>query len=679
MRIRTAALSAVILAAVALVLPQTAGAVSPAAGPPNISTPPMGWNSRSLGCNVSDISVRQAVNAMATLASAGYTYVIIDDCWEAKQRDGSGNLTADPTRFPAGMRPLIAYVHSKGLKFGLNLSAGTQTCTGAAPGSYSHEATDGALVKSWGVDYVKYDWCSIPTANFPGQTSEQIAQALYPSMRQALGDDIAFAMNNEDGNSVPWLWGSQLATTWRTNVVTKPIADNYTSMLTIWETNMLRGQYATPHSFTDPDLLEAGLGGMTATEYQTQFSLWAMDNAPLILQASPAKAPANIVANPQVIAVDQDKLGLHAEFVSTDGWYHVLSKPLANGDLAVVLYNESDRETTISTTATKLKLPVAKQYRVQDLWTGAVSTTTGGLSAAVPAHGVAMYRISAQGKGAAKAAPYLTYEVDPATVLGDNKPSTVQPGVHNHIVTRVTNTGGTEDATNVTLSLAAPAGWTVAPLTKPSTKKLAAGKTFTVTWNVTPPVGTAQQNWNLTGAVNYGWGNGKKAQAAEVGGGAVVYLATAPDAGTSYLSDVPWSSAVNHLGPVEKDMSGGNAAAGDGLPITIGGVTYAKGLGTEAPAEVDYYAAGRCTSVQFYAGIDDEVDVPGVVHGSSDFQVWADGELVADTGVLTGGDAPKQVTADVTGAKYVRLIATNGGDNAFFDHADFADAKITCG
>jgi alpha-galactosidase len=676
MRKRTAALAVVLLAAFAL--PQSGNAAATTvSGPPAIDSPPMGWNSRALGCSVSDPTVRQAADALTALKDAGYRYVIIDDCWEAAQRDTAANLVADPTRFPQGIKQLVDYVHGEGLKFGLNLSAGTKTCAGGGPGSYQHEAADGALVKSWGVDYVKYDYCSIPTTDFPGQTSQTIAQTLYPLMRQPLGDRIAFAMNNEDGNSVPWLWGKQLATTWRTNVVTKPIADNYTSMLSIWETNMLRGQYAGPHSYTDPDLIMAGLGGMTATEYRTQFTLWAMDAAPLILQVTPAKAPADIVADPRVIAVDQDELGAHASFVSTDGWYHVLSKPLANGDTAVVLYNESNRETTISTTAANLKLPAAERYRVEDLWSGTVSLTTGDLAAAVPAHGTVMYRISTSGgKNAPKAAPYLTYEIDPATVLGGNQASTVEPGRSNQLITRVTNTGGTETVKNVTASLTVPAGWTASPATPASTKKLAAGDTFTVTWNVTPPAGAAQQDYNLSGTVGFAWGD--KKDVGVIDGTAVVHSATAPGPGTTYLSDVPWSTAVNHLGPVEKDMSGGNAAAGDGLPITIGGVTYAKGLGAQAPAEIDYYTAARCSTVTFSAGIDDEVDVPGVVHGSSQFQVWADGELVADTGIVTGDQPPKQVTADVTGARYIRLVATNGGDNAYFDHTDFADAKITC-
>ncbi|MGK5558678.1 NPCBM/NEW2 domain-containing protein, partial [Actinomadura kijaniata] len=161
-------------------------------------------------------------------------------------------------------------------------------------------------------------------------------------------------------------------------------------------------------------------------------------------------------------------------------------------------------------------------------------------------------------------------------------------------------------------------------------------------------------------------------------GAAAVRVATAPGPGTTHLSDLPWTTMTNHLGPVEKDMSVGDGGTGDGRPLTIGGTAYAKGLGTHAPAEIGYYTAGRCTTVEFHAGVDDEVDVPGAVRGSVDLQVWADGELAARTGVLNGGRPPRKVTASVKGAEHIRLVATNGGDNAYFDHADFADAKITC-
>ncbi|MGK5555775.1 NEW3 domain-containing protein, partial [Actinomadura kijaniata] len=478
----TTALSAVLLTMLTVT---PSDAVSRAA-PPAVDGPPMGWNSRALGCSVGDAAVRRAADELTALKGAGYQYVIIDGCWAAPRRDASGRLTADPARFPEGMKALADAVHGKGLRFGLSLSAGTRACAGGGAGSYGHENDDGALMRDWGVDYVRYDHCSIPTADFPGKNSQAIAQELASRMREALGDRIAFAMNNEDGNSVPWLWGGQLATTWRTNLVTRPIPDTYAGMLGVWETAMLRLQYAGPRSHADPDLLQAGLGGMTETEYRTQTSLWAMAAAPLILQASPAKAPAAVVANPRVVAVDQDALGKPAAFVRTDGWHHVLARPLSGGDTAVALYNESDRDKTISTTAAALKLPPASRYRLEDLWTGAVWSTTGGISAAVPAHGTVMYRVSARGDASP---PLPTYEIDPADP-GDDRPGTVEPGRDNELLTRVTNTGGTATVRDVTATLTVPDGWRAKPLTPATARRLAPGAALTTRWSVTPPAGT---------------------------------------------------------------------------------------------------------------------------------------------------------------------------------------------
>ncbi|NUP66794.1 MAG: alpha-galactosidase [Nonomuraea sp.] len=644
MRKTTAAVAAAFLAMPLLPLPSAADAVL---------TPPMGWSSRALGCSVSESSVRQAADALAPLAPLGYRYVILDDCWLAAQRTG-GALAPDATRFPGGMRALADYVHGKGLKLGLSLSAGTKACAGGGAGSYKSEAADAGQVKSWGADYVKYDWCSVPTADFPGQNVQQIAQVLYPRMRQALGDGVVFAMNNEDGSTVPWLWGKDAAaTTWRTNVYNRPIPDSYASMVDIWETNQLRAEYAGKGSWADPDLIQAGRGGMTETEYRTQFTLWAVGAAPLILQADPAKAPAAIVANPKVIAVDQDPLGAHGALVKSDGWYHVLSKPLENGDRAIVLFNESDRAATISTSLGR------SRYRVEDLWTGAVASSGGGLAAQVPAHAALLYRVS---ESREQAPPLVTFEADPPAFLGEDRPSVLEPGKSADVVTRVTNTGATARLRDVEVTAAAPEGWQVSARTPARTARLDGGETFTVTWAVTPPATAEPKNYEL--AFTQG---GQTAVA-------VVTVARAPGSGRTFLSDVAWTSAKNYFGPVEKDTSNGEKAAGDGRPITIEGVRYAKGLGTHAPADIEFYTAGRCSKVEFQAGIDDEVGAAGSV----DFEVWADGGRVAHTGVLTGAMPARALTADIEGARYVRLVATNGGDNATSDHADFADAAITC-
>ncbi|WP_327092238.1 NPCBM/NEW2 domain-containing protein [Nonomuraea sp. NBC_01738] len=652
-----AALSAVVLAVLALPL---SSATARSAAPAPLAAPPMGWSSRTLGCAVSDAAVRQAADALTPLSQYGYRYVIIESCWQAAQRDGAGNIAADPARFPQGIKALADYVHGKGLKLGLALSAGTKACAGNGPGSYKSESADADAVKSWGIDHLTYDWCNVPMADFPGKDSRAVAELLYRPMRAALGDGVVFAMNNEDGNSVPWFWGKEVAGTWRTNVYNRPIADTYGSMVGLWETNQLRYDHVTKGSWANPDLLQAGRGGMTENEYRTQFTLWATASAPLILQAAPDKAPASVIANPKVIAVNQDPLGAMGKLVKSDGWYHVLAKPLQDGSQAITLFNESERATTIS-----YRLKPEGRYRVENLWTGAVSTTTGAISAAVPARSAIIYRVTPSRE---KAPPLVTYEIDPAAFLGDNRPSSVEPGKSNEIITRAVNTGGTERLRDVTVTLAVPEGWTARATTPATTRSLAPGETFTVRWALTPPQGAEQKAYDLRGAVTAKDGAGTE-------GTAVVRVASAPGPGQSYLSDLTYLSAKNHFGPVEKDRSNGNVAAGDGLPITIEGVVYPKGLGAHGPAEIEYYLAGRCSSVEFFAGVDDEV---GASAGSVEFEVWADGERTARSGVLTGAQAAKKIVASVEGARYLRLVVTNGGDNATSDHADLADAKITC-
>ncbi len=181
----------------------------------------MGWNDwYSSYCGVSAQLVEQTAQAMVTdgMKAAGYDYVNIDDCWMAPSRDSSGNLVADPTRFPDGIKAVADYVHSLGLKLGIYEDAGTTTCA-RYPGSFGHEAQDAATFASWGVDYVKYDRCNIPYADFPGESEQQVQQTLYTRMSDALkatGRPIVFSMCNPDPGDDPWLWGAPISNLWRT-------------------------------------------------------------------------------------------------------------------------------------------------------------------------------------------------------------------------------------------------------------------------------------------------------------------------------------------------------------------------------------------------------------------------------------------------------------------------------
>ncbi|MFD0684566.1 glycoside hydrolase family 27 protein [Actinomadura fibrosa] len=362
-------------------------------------TPPMGWNDwNAYGCNVSEQLVKQTALAMHNngMQAAGYQYVNIDDCWMSSARDAGGNLVADPAKFPDGIAAVAGYVHSLGLKFGIYEDAGTATCAGY-PGSYGHEQQDANLFASWGVDYLKEDWCNIPFGSFPGQSHQQVAKTLYSRTRDALaatGRPIVFSMcNGWDASVQPWTWAGPVANLWRT---TTDIQPNFSSMLSNFHVNRGLAPYAGPGAWNDPDMLEIG-NGMSATEDQAEFSLWAEMAAPLIEGGNLVNASSStlsILTNRAVIAVDQDPLGRQGTQVSASGGHDVLAKPLSNGDVSVVLFNETGSAATISTTAGAVGKSGASSYTLTNLWTGSVSTTTGTITASVPAHGAVMFRVA---------------------------------------------------------------------------------------------------------------------------------------------------------------------------------------------------------------------------------------------------------------------------------------------
>jgi alpha-galactosidase len=393
--------AATLWAAAALALP-VAVALAPSAhalGNGLALTPPMGWNDwNAYGCNVSEQLVEQTALAMHNdgMQAAGYRYVNIDDCWMSSSRDANGNLVANPSKFPDGIAAVASYVHALGLKLGIYEDAGTATCQGY-PGSYGHEQQDATLFASWGVDYLKYDWCNIPFSSFSGESHEQVAQTLYTRMSNALASTrrpIVFSMcNGWDSSVQPWTWGGPVANLWRT---TADIQANFTSMLNNFHTNVTLASSAGPGAWNDPDMLEVG-NGMTATEDQSEFSLWAEMAAPLIEGSNLVSASSttlSILTNKAVIAVDQDSLGKQGTEVSSSAGLDVLAKPLASGDVSVALFNETGSTATISTTAAAIGKTGASSYTLTNLWTGATSTTTGTISASVPSHGTVIFRVS---------------------------------------------------------------------------------------------------------------------------------------------------------------------------------------------------------------------------------------------------------------------------------------------
>lgn len=391
----TAALAAFSVTAVGAVAAVNLLSPTPAAALGNglALTPPMGfnnWNSTQCRAEFNESTIKGIADSIVSsgLKAAGYEYVNLDDCWAEPQRAADGNLQPDGTRFPSGIKALADYVHAKGLKFGIYTSAGTMTCDPQGfPGALGNEQRDANLFASWGVDYLKYDNC-----NNQGVDARQ----RYTTMRDALkntGRPIVYSVT-EWGANKPWMWAPDVGNLWRT---TYDITDTWSSFTGILHANEGLARFAGPGRWNDPDMLEVGNGGMTDAEYRSHFSLWAMMNAPLLIGTDVRTASAatlNTLKNTDVIALNQDSLGQPAVLVKRVNWRAVYAKKLANGDRAVALFNESGSTATISTTAAEIGLGTAPSYTVKDLWTKATSTSTGGITATVPAHGVVVYRIT---------------------------------------------------------------------------------------------------------------------------------------------------------------------------------------------------------------------------------------------------------------------------------------------
>ncbi|WP_103340070.1 glycoside hydrolase family 27 protein [Amycolatopsis sp. CA-126428] len=394
-------------AAVALSAAVPAAAVA-APGSPAV-TPPLGWNSwNSFGCNVSESTIHQAADAMVSsgMRDSGYQYVVVDDCWFDPQRDSQGNLRGNASKFPSGMKALGDYIHARGLKFGIYQVPTDRTCAqrgGAYPGStgsQGHETQDARTFASWGVDYLKYDWCS-PA----GTRDEQVSRfGLMRDAVRATGRPIVYSINPNSYHAITgdkYDWG-QVADLWRTTEDLLDIWQNgNTNSYPMGVGNVLDvtaplAAQAGPGHWNDPDMLVVGRPGLSLTESRAHLALWALMAAPLMAGNDIRTMSADISAvlrNPRLLAVDQDRLGAGGRRVRDDGNVEVFAKPLADGSVAVGLLNRGSATTTISTTAAQIGL-AGTSFTLTDLWTGGTSASSGTISASVPAHGAAAYRVS---------------------------------------------------------------------------------------------------------------------------------------------------------------------------------------------------------------------------------------------------------------------------------------------
>lgn len=359
-------------------------------------TPPMGWNSwNTFGTGVDEKLIREMAGALSSsgMQEAGYNYIVIDDGWEAAARDDQGNLVPDPKRFPGGMKALGDDLHSKGFKFGIHNCAGTKTCSGF-PGGRGHEFQDARTYASWGVDYLKYDWCEHGTANAQ-ETYKTMSDGLY-----AAGRPIVFSIC-EWGNNKPWLWGQDIGHLWRT---TGDITDCYDcqDIYALGWKYILKSQvgleiHAGPDHWNDPDMLEVGNKGLSLAESRAHFSLWCMLAAPLMAGNDVRTMSGEIrkiLTNKEVIALDQDSLGKQGyQFMEHPG-KEIWVKELSAGKWAVCFFNNSDEKVQVRVHWPYLSF-LKGTYEYRDLWQAKnLGTTAQDFAGDVAPHDVILFKLS---------------------------------------------------------------------------------------------------------------------------------------------------------------------------------------------------------------------------------------------------------------------------------------------
>ena len=379
-------------------------------------TPQMGWSSwNKFQGNIDEDIIKSIADAMVAsgLKDAGYTYINIDDCWHGK-RDADGFIQADPKHFPHGIKALADYVHSRGLKLGIYSDAGSETCAGR-PGSLGHEYQDALQYARWGIDYLKYDWCNTTNIN---------AQGAYQLMRdaiQAAGRPLFFSIC-EWGDNHPWRWAKGIGDSWRIgpdiwcSFDSTHVFPTYIqcSIIDCINRNDSLRSYAGPGHWNDPDMLEVG-NGLSVNQDRAHFTMWCMMASPLILgndvrnMSDETKA---ILTNRDLIAIDQDKLGVQGlRFLIREGleyWF----KPLSNGDWAMTIFNPTRQSLSCSLNWQDFNLTdeeVSKRstafdqnlYKIKNLWTGRMEGKTTLKSkierkVSVPAQDVITYRLIKQ-------------------------------------------------------------------------------------------------------------------------------------------------------------------------------------------------------------------------------------------------------------------------------------------
>ncbi|MFH6960443.1 glycoside hydrolase family 27 protein [Flavobacterium aquidurense] len=374
-------------------------------------TPPMGWNSwNTFGTSIDEKLVKETADIMVSsgMAAAGYNYIVLDDGWMTRERDANGDLIPDPVKFPGGMKAVIDYVHSKGLKFGLYNCAGTQTCAGY-PGTRGYEYQDARFYAKLGIDFLKYDWC-----NTQGITAKEAYTTMSNALKTA-GRPIVFSLC-EWGDNQPWEWGKPVGNLWRISGDIYPCFDcefkheegNWSSwgFMKIVEMRKDIRKYSGPDHWNDFDMMEVG-NEMNDTEDKSHFAMWCMMASPLVAGndfRKMSKETLAILTNKELIAVDQDKLGIQGFKYSAEDGLEVWVKPLSEGNWAVTFLNRSEvakkvnfdwKKQTIKDVDFGYEANFSKTvYKLKDLWKNKeIGTTKKNFTADIAPHDVITLRL----------------------------------------------------------------------------------------------------------------------------------------------------------------------------------------------------------------------------------------------------------------------------------------------
>ncbi|MFJ8723430.1 NPCBM/NEW2 domain-containing protein [Streptomyces sp. NPDC093269] len=665
---------------------RTVAATTPASQQVLSPTPYMGWNTYyALGGDPTEAEIKSVADFLVSsgLRDSGYQYVWIDGNWAAPTpRSAAGDLVPNPDQFPNGLKPLVDYIHSKGLKAGIYTDAGPYIPGKCGLGSHGYYQRDADQFAAWKFDAVKADYlCGIAADLDPKTVYTEFAQALRNNAsKRPMIFNLCNPVTSPDWGNYPeeqqstysWTYAPSIAQSWRTYTDVGFVGEiKYKDVLRNYDANARHPEAAGPGHFNDPDYLGPELG-MNDEEFRTQMTLWSVAAAPLMIGSDVrklSKTSLDILEDRDVIAINQDSAGVQAVRVGPAGTTETWVKRLANGDRAVVLLNRGDSPATLTTKASSVGLS-GNRFTLKNAWTDKVTESAGTISAAVPAHGAALFRVSqATGK---PGVPHVVAGLPQVTQVGDDAvPAGTAPLVAGGDQARVEVTVRNDGAQPVfapRVELAVPAGWTASPLDK-APKLLDSNHSATFAFTVTLPATAAPDNAALTATTSYEViGKGRLLQETST---PIVVAPAAPD-GDVALSHHQWISATSGWMSPTVDQS-----VGGGSPISMVGQVHATGIGVASPSTIRYYLGDQCSRLTTTVGIDDAVRNVGPEGGTSTFQVIGDGKVLFDSGVLTRDDV-RQADIDLTGVRVLDLVVGDAGDGGYNDRADWAGLNATC-